>query len=65
MPDVRLSVAGSFLVVYKASEVLYIPGGEKLLPPEIRNGRSRSSGRSSVDPLELRVNGAGAEVNIY
>ena len=35
MPDVRLSVAGSFLVVYKASEVLYIPGGEKLLPTEI------------------------------
>ena len=31
----------------------------------VRNGRSRSSGRSSVDPLELRVNGAGAEVNIY
>ena len=31
----------------------------------VRNGRSRSSGRSSVDPPELRVNGAGAEVNIY
>ena len=43
-------------------------GDDVLLSPpllQLRNGRSRSSGRSSVDPLELRVNGAGAEVNIY